>query len=328
MKINISVIPLKGPKKHLLLLANGGTPIVAAYNLAYPFVCELGKAWREIEDILNNKWMKSSEDDAVAILDKLIEFRHHMAKSVGNYQLHPTLMLSLHLQEGFSLAYPPLVDKTNERNKEKEIDKKALFLILDGYVTTLSDKLNKLSHREECANFDRLSRRKKPRVRQWLNYQMSSQKQAVINVVLYQSLNAPRDRREKLIAAIARFNYTINNRQAIWRQCNGYIWQLRHDAGIGYYVDWLFAIPSDCDKKAFLNQLYEEWKGAWKKTIGLSQNVPLPFVDQDQDSVFLGESAEAPIDNIADYYCLLDGIMKLNLPASVKTYGMSRIPKS
>lgn len=306
------------PKKHRLLPVNGGK-LIAAYNQAHQLACKLSKAWGDIEIILNDEQSISTEKDAVLTLSLLNTLYHAISQSTSHYVLHPSLLLSQHLQREFCLQ---------ERPSLLEADKTVLLEKLKAYMANLFSQLNESSHRKKCANFDRLSRRKRINVQRWLNHQVLSQNQRVLNVKLYSSFCITNDiNREQLTAAVAHLNHTLSNQQSMLRQCNGYIWQLLYDDGIGYYVDWLLAIPSDEDKKVLLKLFYHAWKESWRKVTNLPRDIPLPFVVQDRGSVLSSEHIDDSINNITAHYCSLDGIMKLNLPKAVKTYSMSRTPK-
>lgn len=305
------------PKRHLFLPASGGRA-TAAYSQVHLVGWKLSKEWGDIERILNGE-QKILAKVAVTTWKKLSALYDYISQFTSRYELHPTLVLSQHLQDIFALQEFIPIGKA---------DKKVLLETLNEYMATLSYCLDGTAHRATRANFDRLSRRKKNSVRQWLNHQVRSQKSRILNVTFYSSSSIKNDiSQEEISTAVAHLIRGMSNKRSASRQYNGHVWQLVYDNGVGYYVDWLLAIPSDTNKKTLIDLFYATWVESWKVVKNPPQNIPRPFVVQDRDVVLSNENIDDSIDSMIDCFCSLDGVMKLKLPATVKSYSMSRIRK-
>ena len=281
-------------------------------NAPHQRASKLIKLWQQLE------WSAGHNNSSpIPPLEQWQQLHSHVSALTPYHVLHPSLSLSKSLLEKHNI---PQLSLTNERNKPEFKNK------LAEYMTELTSALNSAEHRAKSTSFDRLFRRKRHTVNKWLTHHLLMQSSTIININLYSPYHT--DAKISLSQFSDVLKHTIhafNNSTAQQRGFDGYVWQLRYDNGINYYVQMLLAVSPSCPCHIVTNKINHQWRTSWQKLTKIPQFIPKPLLINLYQRESSENEAKRQINDITEAFCSQDSIIKLHIAKRSKTYHHSTL---
>lgn len=300
----------------LMTPARGDTaPRISHYSKTNLAVNKIIKRWSEITSAITNEYNTSN----MAHIFKNLQSMHFDINELAlKYELHPSFKLIVDM-----LSLLDTHDDTNSKSYDKQVHDEQF----NKHVSALVAELKSTKHRMASANFDRLFRRKRERIHEWLACTSMSTQCVFMAVMLYPPFKIPCD--TSLLNSATSFKkmmYRIRKQSQALRGFEEYAWQLQYDDGVGYYYHLLLAIPPDSNMEVLRKRLACQWEAAWRSTTGDQQAPSLSMQTKGGVSLLSEIDNQAKINKITEEFCALDSIIKLRVPRRMKTFHHSKTP--
>ncbi|WP_270827552.1 hypothetical protein [Aeromonas sp. Y318-1] len=285
----------------------GGSLRIDLSNVPHWRANNLIKLWQQLEwSIIHNN------SAPIPHLGQWQQLYSHVSALTPCYALHPSLSLSKSLLEKYNI---PQCSLTNKQDMSELKNK------LSGYMSELTNLLNTAEHRAKSANFDRLFRRKRSAVNKWLTHHLLMQGMTIVNINLYSPCHTSTEiSLSQFAGAFKHTMHALNNKAPQQRGFDGYLWQLRYDTNINYYVNMLLAVDPSHPQHITIDKINHQWRASWQKRPNIPHFIPKPLpVNVNQRA-----SSECAIINqindITEAFCSQDSIIKLRITKDLKNY--------
>lgn len=300
----------------LMTPARGDTaPLISQYSKTNLAVSKIIKRWSEITNAMTNEYNKSN---MMHILKNLQSMHFDINELALKYELHPSLKLIIDM-----LSLLNAHDEANSKPYDKQVHGEQF----NKHVLALVAELKSTKHRMTSANFDRLFRRKRECIHEWLVCNGMSTQCVFIEVMFYPPFKIPCDTSLlKSATSFKKMMHRIRKQSLALRGFEEYAWQLQYDDGVGYYYHLLLAIPPDSNMDVLRKRLACQWEAAWLSTTGDQQAPSLSMQTKGGISLLSEIDNQAKINKITEEFCALDSIIKLRVPRGMKTFHHSKTP--
>lgn len=289
-----------------------GPLCVALSNNTHQWVSKLSESWQQLDRLIND-----STNASTAIFDTLQALYHCTIELTPYYALHPSLSLSKSLLEKHNISQLSL---THERNKPEFKNK------LTDYMTELTSALNTAEHRAASARFDRLFRRKRRTVNTWLTHHLFVRGMTIININLYAPFHTNAEiSLSQYSDALKHTIHAFNNKAPQQRGFDGYVWQLRQENNINYYVQILLAVNPSTPYHITIEKINHQWRASWQKLSNTPQFIPKPWLTNVHQQASSESGIKNQVNDITEAFCSLDSIIKLRIAKKLKTYHHSML---
>ncbi|MGN5076586.1 hypothetical protein ACTG2C_17845 [Aeromonas veronii] len=270
------------------------------------------KLWQQLEwSIIHNN------SSPIPHLGQWQQLYSHVSALTPYYALHPSLSLSKSLLEKYNI---PQLALTNKQDMSELKDK------LTEYMSELTNLLNTAEHRAESANFDRLFRRKRSTVNKWLMHHLLMQGMTIININLYSPYHPNTEiSLSQFSDAFQHTMHTLNNKEPQQRGFNDYLWQLRHDIDINYYVNMLLAVDPSHPQHITIDKINHQWRASWQNQPKVPPFIPKPLLINVHQQASSESETKNKINDTTQAFCSQDSIIKLRIAKKLKTYHHSTI---
>lgn len=290
----------------------GGPLCIELTNNSHQQLSKLIKSWQQLGLLISDNTNAST-----AIIDTLQALYHHMAELTPYYVLHPSLDLSKSLLEKYNI---PQLALTNKQDMSELKNK------LTEYMSELTNLLNTAEHRAESASFDRLFRRKRSTVNKWLTLHLLMQGMTIININIYSPYHTRTEISLSQFAdAFKRTMHSLNNKTPLQRGFDGYIWQLRYEQDINYYVQMLLAVSPGYPHHMTTDKINHQWQASWQNQPKVPPLIPKPLLINVHQQASSESETKNKISDTTQSFCSQDSIIKLRIAKKFKTYHHSTI---
>lgn len=290
----------------------GGPLCVKLSNNTYQRASKLIKLWQQLE------WSAGHNNSSpIPPLEQWQALYHYVTELTPCYALHPSLCLSQSLLEKYNIPQLALTNKQNMCELKNKLSE---------YMSELANSLNTAEHRAASASFDRLFRRKRRTVNKWLTHHLFMRGMTIININLYSPYHPNTEISLSQFAdAFQHTMHALNNKEPQQRGFNGYLWQLRHDTNINYYVNMLLAVDPSHPQHITIDKINHQWRASWQNQPKVPPFIPKPLLINVHQQASSESETKNTINDTTQAFCSQDSIIKLRIAKKLKTYHHSTI---